>query len=89
MTHHAAEQRPPSSRRTDVNHTAEEPGVEAKGRDIETEKARRGSQNEDTSQEHLALTFGDDDFPDGGLRAWLVVLGVGINLSALLRGFIR
>lgn len=22
---------------------------------------------------------GEDDFPDGGLRAWLVVLGVGVH----------
>jgi hypothetical protein len=26
----------------------------------------------------------DDDFPDGGLRAWLVILGVCSHLSSLL-----
>lgn len=28
----------------------------------------------------IALAHSDDDFPDGGFRAWLVVFGVGHDL---------
>lgn len=43
-----------------------------------TERLRRGGTVVDTSkvEEKEAGTLVDDDFPDGGLRAWLVLIGV-------------
>lgn len=80
MTYHGAEQRRPPPQSGNVEETQVKDLVfEAKGTETKIEKTPSESQDETASQEHSSGTRDDDDFPDGGLRAWLVVLGVSFN----------
>lgn len=41
-------------------------------------RSRSGSESVNVFEEEPVPTFDDDDFPDGGLRGWLVVAGVSL-----------
>lgn len=43
-------------------------------------RSRSCSESVSVSQQEPVVAF-DDDYPDGGLRAWMVVLGVGDLIS--------
>ena len=71
-------------------HNTEEPPRERKDGDrpaetVETEKGEHDIRSKtvvDVTKERDTSTA-DEDFPDGGLRAWLVVVGVSNDISLI------
>jgi len=53
---------------------------------VEEKPGQKGLSTEAVSQVIAAPTIEDEDFPDGGLRAWLVVVGCFV-VNAVTVGF--